>query len=128
MQSYDIERQKPAVRVFTELDKEIDRLFHETCRAGHIQRNALITHVYSGYNNHEDLMAKKARWEKLGFHERILRWLFKTMTGYRDLYGYFPEYGKMILEIDGIIAYAIKREEYEIASLLTLWRNKLPDP
>jgi hypothetical protein len=59
MESYDIEKQKPAVRVFIELDREIDRLSHERFGAGWRQRDALITHVYSGYNNHEDLMAKK---------------------------------------------------------------------
>jgi hypothetical protein len=50
------------------------------------------------------------------------------MTSHRDLYGYFPEYVKMIAEIDDLIAYAAKREEFEIAALLKTWRDKLPDP
>ncbi len=123
----NIEIQKVIIAVFEELTAINEETFKKQFQAGYSQRNALISHVYSGYKKHEELNEKKSKWEKLGLEYRVQKGLIDIFRNYRDLYGYFPEYSDLISEIDELISTAIKKEEFEIAALIKVWRDKLPE-
>jgi hypothetical protein len=121
-----LEIQKKVVSIFMELQEETNRLDKLVSIHGWAQRDALISHVYSGYNKHEELIQKKERWENTCFLYRVHSKLSEYLIEYRDLYGYFPEYEKMMYEFKGLLDLAIKKEEYEIAAILQSWYDKFP--
>jgi len=128
MTNIELDQQKNIIPVFEELYLEHDKISHHVSGLGWKQRNELVTHVYSGYNNHEKLNAAKTLWEKTHTQMNVLKWLCDLFIKHRDLYGYFTDYKGLIEEMEGIIDQAIIMERYEIADTLTMWRNKLPNP
>ena len=128
MNTVELEIQKKVVIVFEELHAELPKISAKVSELGWKQRNELVSHVYSNYNNHEKLNEAKTKWENHHTQMNALKWLYDLMVKHRDLYGYFENYVEMIKEIDGIIDQAVKMEKFEIANILSLWRNKLPDP
>ena len=124
----NIEKIKVAVEVFECLKKTYESLHNKVCSAGYIHRNKLISHVYSDYTMHESLIKAKSEWELLKFEYNIHKKLFDFLITHRDLYGYFPDYKKMIFEFDDLLLKSIAKEEFEIASILKRWRIKFADP
>ena len=120
-----IENQKKIIEVFRELEVETKKLFSRCVRLGWKQRNALVSQVYSNYTKHEQLYAARKKWEEACIIYRVHEKLYGLLRGYRDLYGYFPEYHKMLEQLEGLHQTAIKREEYEIAGILKKWNDKL---
>lgn len=127
MTSVELEIQKQIVIVFEELHLEVPKMYSKVGGLGWQQRNELVKHVYSNYNNHERLNEAKTKWENFHTQANALKWLYDLMVKHRDLYGYFENYRAMIEEIDEIINQATKMEKYEIADILNIWRKKLPD-
>lgn len=124
----NLDNVKQAVRAFENLRQKVNELNSQVNSAGWAQRNALISHVYSNYNNHEELIEKKSRWEELIFERNVHCKLLEYLSDYRDLYGFFPDYRKMISAFDDLIALSITKEEFEIASILKKWRDQFPSP
>ena len=127
MSGFNMKQQQLAEKVYAELNAEIAKLSSLTAGAGWRQRDALITHVYSNYNNHEDLIAKKAVWQKLGYRENIHIGFFDIMNLFRDESGIFIDFKGMINEIDSYVASAVRLEHYEVAEIYALWKVKLLD-
>lgn len=128
MYDYPTEKKKEIVDIFQSLIKEEEILLKKTSVAGWQQRNALVSHVYSGYNEHEKLCDKKKIWEDLSFQHRVLMGLSKLLKKHVDLYGYFPKYKEMLDDFDELIETSVKMEEFEIAKTLKEWRDKFPEP
>ena len=126
--SENLEKIKQTVAAFEKLKKVTAQLFSKSCAAGWRQRNELINHVYSEYDNHEKLISSKAAWEELVFEHNVHKKLMDFMVEYKDLYGYFPDYKKFIFEFDDLINYSVKKEEFEIAAILKKWRDEFPNP
>lgn len=114
--------------VFHELKNEVEALDKKQFSLGYGQRNALYDHINSGYVQHYKLADAVTKWEKNGVRYRVLKGLFDILRVYRDLYGYFPEYKKMMAEFDSVLNFAAEKEEFEIAQILKEWRDKFPDP
>jgi hypothetical protein len=128
MTSVELEIQKKAVIVFEELRTGLPKISSKVTGLGWKQRNELITHVYSNYNNHEKLNEAKSRWENLQTQMKALDWLYNLFVKHRDLYGYFDNYSLIIKELDEVIEIAVHKEYFEIAEILSQWRMKLPNP
>lgn len=128
MYNYSTKKKKEIVDVFQELLKEEERIGKETSIAGWKQRNALVSHVYSDYNEHENLCKKKKIWEDLGLQHRVLMGLSKMLRKHIDLYGYFPNYREMLNDFDELIETSVKMEKYEISTILKDWRDRFPKP
>ena len=124
----NLEKVKLAVEVFEKLKKTIESLNSKVVSAGYNQRDKLISHVYSNYTMHEDLINAKSRWELLVFEHNVHQKLFDFLIVHKDIYGYFPDYKKMITEFDDLLSYSIQKEEFEIAAILKKWRDEFPDP
>jgi hypothetical protein len=58
----NLKTQKQLREVFNALEEKVNKLSSEKIKLGYQQRNELIYHVYSGYNNDEKLLAKKKKW------------------------------------------------------------------
>lgn len=125
MDTKELALQKKFLQVYDSLQKAIDDNYNETNVLGWQQRNELITHVYSNYNNHEKLNAKRNSWEKSIDKGNILKWLNKLFSSNRDLFGYFNDCEYILTEIEGFIALSISKEKYEIAQELNFWKQKL---
>lgn len=128
MTSTELEIQKQVVVVFEELHAELPKISSKVSELGWKQRNELVAHVYSNYNNHEKLNEAKTKWENMHAHMNALKWLYDLMVKHRDLYGYFENYNQLIDDLDEIIHTAVVMEKFEVAEILSKWRNKLPNP
>jgi hypothetical protein len=128
MYDYPVEKKKKIVDTFQALLKEEETIGKQTTIAGWKQRNALVAHVYSNYNEHEKLCQKKKEWEDLGFQHRVLMGLAKLLKKHIDLYGYFPNYSDMLDDFDELVETSIKMEKFEIATILKKWRDRFPEP
>lgn len=117
--------QKQLVKAFEELKIKEKELESEVMALGWEQRNALVSHVYSNYSEHELLNSARQRWDKKVLERNVHKWVYDKMVEHRDEWGYFEDYVILITEIDEIYNASIKKKEYEIASTLQLWLNKL---
>jgi hypothetical protein len=99
MTSVELEIQKQAVIVFEELHAELPKIDSKVSEMGWKQRNELVTHVYSNYNNHENLNKAKTLWENTLAKKNAMKWIYDLMVKHRDLYGYFEDYGGIINEL-----------------------------
>jgi hypothetical protein len=124
----NLEKVKQSVTAFEKLKSTTEELRIKVVSAGYNQRNKLISHVYSGYNEHEDLIKAKARWDLLVFEHNVHNKLIDFLITHRDMYGYFPHYKNMIADFDGIINCSVRMEEFEIATILKKWRDEFPNP
>jgi hypothetical protein len=122
---YNIEYQKQLREVFKALKERVDELTSEQSKLGYQQRNELISHVYSGYNNDEKLLAKKKEWEAVGLEQRTVKWIYELMRERRDLYGYFENPQEITSELQSLIKQSEEKELFEIANILNRWRLKL---
>lgn len=123
-----LEKVKQSVAVFDQLCQVTEALEKQMLNSGWSQRNALISHVNSGYDNHEELIAKKTKWENIVFQFKVHDKLRQFLLEFRDLYGYFPEYIKMMNEFQVLIDTAVSQEEFEIAAILNKWKRQFPQP
>lgn len=124
----NLEKIKIAVEVFNDIKRSEEYLFKKVISAGHTQRNALISHVYSNYTQHELLIKYKNKWEQISLEYNVVSRLWIHLAKYRDLYGYFPKYKEMIAAFDDLLYYSIITEEFEIAAILFNWRKRFPNP
>ena len=128
MTQSELDIQKQLVSVFERLKNEIPRLSSEVSQLGYRQRNALISHVYSNYNEHEKLNEARTKWEKMIVVMNVHQWFYDLMVENRDLFGYFENHETMFTEIDSIISAGVRKEEYEIVDILVKWRQEMPNP
>ncbi len=123
--SINTKHQKKLREVFKALKERVDELTSEQIKRGYQQRNELISHVYSGYNNDEKLLAKKKEWETVGLEQRTVNWIYALMRGKRDLYGYFENPQEITSELQNLIKQSEEKELFEIANILNKWRLKM---
>jgi hypothetical protein len=121
----DTIQQKRFRTVFKELEERTNLLNKEIIKLGYQQRNELIEHVYSGYNNDNKLLSKKTKWENTIQEHKITKWIFELLRSKKDLYGYFKNPDKVVFEITSLIEESEKKELYEIAEILNCWYIKL---
>lgn len=124
----NLEKIKKSVVVFETLKTTTEELHKKVVNSGWAQRNALISHVYSDKQRHEELIAAKIKWEKLVFEHRVHKKLLEFVGEYKDIYGYFPNYKKFILDFDSLINTSVVKEEFEISAILKKWRDQFPNP
>lgn len=117
-----IEHQEQLRKVFKALQEKIKSLNKEQYRLGYQQRNELVTHVYSGYNNDEKLLAKKNEWESVGLELRVIKWVYELMKKERNLAGYFENPHEITSELQNLIKQSEEKELFEIAGVLNYWR------
>jgi hypothetical protein len=128
MQTYDLEKQKSAVLVFLELTEIRDLLWQER------DNEELARSVHQSADKDLSCSADvcpvqlDALWKLPNLPFRIHNALLNEMTRRRDLYGYFPDYKELVNQFDIIISECVRREEYEIATIVYKWRLKLPNP
>lgn len=122
---YDIEYQKKLREIFNALKEKNEVLESEQIKLGYLQRNELISHVYSKYNNDEKLKAKNSEWEAVGLEQRVVKWVYELMRSKRSLYGYFENPEEIIFELQSLIKQSEEKELFEIANILNYWRLKL---
>lgn len=127
MRTDELNIQKKLVKTFLELEKEIKLTNSNTHKLGYQQRNELIRHVYSNYQNHEKLNEKREEWNRSVEKGNILKWIYELFKSKRDLYGYFEEPKKIKLEIESLLNNAIKSERFEIAQELNYWLSKIDE-
>ncbi len=121
----NIKYQKQLREVFKALEERGEQLTSEQHKLGYQQRNELISHVNSGYNNDEKLLAKKKEWESVDLEQRTVNWIYELMRGKRDLYGYFESPQEIIAELQSLIQQSEEKELFEIANILNHWKLKL---
>lgn len=123
--SSNIKYQKQLREVFKALEEKVNQLTSEQHKLGYQQRNELISHVYSGYENDEKLQAKKEEWESVGLEQRTVKWIYELMRSKRDLYGYFENTEEILEELKNLIKQSEEKELFEIANILNKWRLKM---
>lgn len=119
------EYQKQLREVFNALEEKNKVLKLKQHQLGYQQRNELISHVNSGYNNDEKLQVKKKEWEAIGLEQRIVKWVYELMRSKRSLYGYFENPEEIIFKLQSLIKQSEEKELFEIANILNNWRLKL---
>lgn len=125
MHTVELDIQKRFVKTFLELEKQLEMNRSKTNATGWQQRNQLVSHVYSGYNNHEALNSKRKEHQKYIQRGNIMQWLYKKLLEKRDLYGYFENPEGFIKILNNLIEESVTKELYEIAEELNNWRKKL---
>lgn len=121
----NIEQQKIFQLVFKELEERINTVSKDIVKLGYQQRNELIDHVYSGYNNDKKLLSKKTEWKNAVQEHKVSKWVFDLLRDKRDLYGYFEKPEEILEELKLLIKQSEEKELYEIANILNYWRLKL---
>lgn len=127
MRTDELNIQKKLVETFLELEKEIESTNSTTHKLGYQQRNELISHVYSNYQNHEKLNEKREEWNRSVVKGNVMKWIYELFKSKRDLYGYFEKPNKIKLEIESLLNDAIKSEKFEIAQELNYWLSKIDE-
>lgn len=125
MDKAELHIQKRFVKTFQGLKKELEATNSKINATGWQQRNELISHVYSGYNNHEKLNNKREEHQKLIQRGNIIKYIYETMQEKRDLYGYFENPETIIQLLENLIKESIEKELYEVAHELNLWLQQL---
>ncbi|MDT0685569.1 hypothetical protein [Autumnicola psychrophila] len=120
----EIIEQKKVAKFIRTLEGELEVLQKKERAAGWSQRNALIEHVYSNYDRHENLIAKKEKWENIGFQCRILEDILELMIRHRDIYGLYNISG-MKRELDNQLSLAERLNEFEIAEVILDYKIRL---
>ncbi len=120
-----IKHQKQLREVFKALEEKYNSLMSEQHSLGYQQRNELISHVLSGYNNDENLLAKKKEWDTVGLEVRIITWIYKLMKSNKDLNGYFENPEEIIAKLQNLIKQSERKELFEIAGILNYWTLKI---
>lgn len=128
MTERELNIQKEILIVFAELENNIIQNNSRTTALGWQQRNELITHVNSGYNNHAKMNLKRNEWNASVIKGNVLKWIHKLFLKHKDIFGYFENYEKILLEFDSIINTSVRLEEYEVTQVLVFWRKKFPTP
>jgi|SRR5690554_313144 len=126
MNKSELDIQKKLVEIFVDLEKEIKINESKTISLGWQQRNELISHVYSNYNNHEKLNSKREAWNSSIERGNVLKYIYEIFVKHRDLYGYFENYKEIEFTLYNLKKIAIQNEEYEIAGYLNEWLLRLP--
>ncbi|QNM84516.1 hypothetical protein H9W90_09940 [Polaribacter pectinis] len=126
MNKSDLEIQKKLVEIFMNLEKEIELNNSETNKLGWQQRNELITHVNSEYDNHNNLNSKRNEWDDSVKKGNVLKWVYDLFKERRDLYGYFENYKEIELNLENLKTEAIQKEKYKIANYINEWIIELP--
>jgi len=127
MNKSDLEIQKKLVEIFINLEKDIEANNSETNKLGWQQRNELITHVNSEYNNHDELNSKRNDWNDSVKKGNVLKWVYDLFIERRDLYGYFENYEEIKTNLNNLKAEAIDKEKYKIANYINEWLVQLPE-
>jgi hypothetical protein len=125
MDNSELEKQKVFVKVFIELEKQLKTLNSKVNELGWKQRNALISHVYSDYNKHDELNEKREKWKKYLLKQNVVQWIYDLFIKERDLYGYFNDLEYIKSELNELINEAISTERFEIATELKKWNDKI---
>lgn len=125
MDKVELDIQKRFVKTFQELEEQLAINNSKINALGWKKRNALISHVYSGYNKHEELIDKINEHEKYIQKGNVMQWIYDDLRKRRDLYGYFEDPEGLVAVLDTLIEQAVTRESYEIAEELNYWRKKL---
>jgi len=120
-----IRRESNISSIIKELELKVSELDKKVITAGYIQRNAVISHVYSNYNKPEDVIIKNNHWKGVLLEYNVHSELYKLLIKYRDLYGLFPNYESMVKELNDLIRLSIEKEYYEITAILKKWADKL---
>jgi hypothetical protein len=128
MYSLTLDKIETITSVFHDLIKEEETLGKKTNIAGWKYRNALISHVNSGYCEHAILITHKNLKDELSKQHTVLYELLKFLRLHINLDGYFPKYKEMLNEFDALIDTSIKMEKFEISHVLKTWRDKFPNP
>lgn len=123
----NIKYQKQLREVFIALKERVGELTSKEIKRGYQQRNELISHVYTGYNNDEKLLAKKKEWETVGLEQRTVNWIYELMRRKRDLYGYFENPQEITSELQSLIKQSEEKELFEIAGILNHWILKMTE-
>lgn len=103
---------------------ELERLNVEVIKLGWQQRDALISHVYSGYTKHKELNEKRKLWSDTHLKMKVIKWVYDLFIEQRDLFGYFESIEKIKTEINIVLEAAIRNEDFEIAEILKKWLAK----
>ena len=125
MEKAELDIQKRFVTTFQELKQELELNSSKVMATGWQQRNELISHVYSNYNNHEKLNSKREEHQKLIQRGNIIKYIYETMQEKRDLYGYFDSPETIIQLLENLIKESIEKELYEVAHELNVWLQQL---
>ena len=125
MDNVELDIQKRFVKTFQELEQKMQANNSKTYATGWQQRNELISHVYSGYNNHEKQNTKREEHQKYIQRGNVMQWIYKKLQVQRDLYGYFNDPQSILNMLNNLIEESVEKELYEIAEELNNWRKKL---
>ncbi len=120
-----IKYQNQLREVFKALENKVKTLTSEQHKLGYQQRNELISHVLSGYNNDEQLLSNKKEWEAVGLEVRVITWIFKLMKNSRNLYGCFENPKEITSQLKHLIKQSEEKELFEVAHILNNWRLKM---
>lgn len=87
------------------------------------QRNAVISHVYSNYAQHENVLEKSKICDDLHLRIKILTAFSEKLKDPINFFGSHLQSKKMVQELDETISQSIQLENYETAAILKKWRN-----
>ena len=121
-----IEEQQKVAQLIRSLKVELKELQRAQRAAGWAQRNAVISHVYSDYNQQKKVLEKRKRWENITFKCDVLQGILKLLLPHRDIYGFYDVLG-MERELANLLTSAEKRDEFEIAKLINQYSIKFCD-
>lgn len=121
----DLNKQKQITIVFKELESTTESLYKEIIQLENKQGNELVEEVYSDYNNDENLINSKSKWDHKNMLHKVHVVLYEMFIKHRDRYGYFPDYENLLKDIQQKVNISISNEEYEITSIYKEWMDKL---
>lgn len=100
----------------------LDKLRRE---AGWRMRNAVISHVNSGYNQGEKVLEKaKICEDSIQRCNKNIQITINTKKQINSLNRY-QKYKEMLTEYNTLISKSVKSEDYKLADILKKWRDRL---
>ena len=118
-----LEEQQKVAQFIRSLEEELKELQKSQIAAGWGQRNAVISHVYSNYQQQEKVLEKRKKWEGITLKCNVLQGILKLLLPHRDIYGFYHVPG-MKKELEGLLKLAETKDEFEIAELIYQYKVK----
>ena len=116
-----IEEQQKVSQFIRSLEDELKELQRTQRAEGWAQRNSVISHVYSGYREHEKVLEQKNKWERVTLECNVVKGLLQILLPHRNIYGFY-DIQRMKKELTELLQLAEKKDEFELADSINVYR------
>lgn len=119
------EIQEELSEVYNSLILEKNKIQKELVISRFVYKSICEKHISDGFNQEQEwLKADRSHYVKYLEYDMYCH-IVEIINDFQDLYGHFPEYDEMYTTLHQIMIRFAEEEEYELASIMKHWVDKI---